>query len=120
MTSQPVCEFALELDSTSQVMVVYLTGKLDPLATEELQPRLDEAYQSGVRRFVFDLTRLTYVGSLGLRMFVGLHNRVKAEGGAVALGNPTSPVLKILDMTKLNVVLRHYPTTREAVDAVTT
>jgi anti-anti-sigma factor len=116
MSSQSGCTFALESDPGSRVTVVSLVGKLDPLATEELSPHLDAAYAAGYRRFVFDLSRLDYVGSLGLRLFVGLHNRVRGEG-AVALCCPTSPVLTILDMTKLNRVLRYYPTRHEAIDA---
>jgi anti-sigma B factor antagonist len=116
MTSQSVFAFECELDPDTRVMTISLVGKLDPLATEELTPCVEDAFQSGVRRFVFDLSRLSYVGSLGLRLFVGLHNRLRGQG-AVALSNPTSPVLTILDMTKLNRVLRYYPTRREAIDA---
>jgi len=105
------------LDPDTRVMVISLTGKLDPLATEELTPELDKAYQTGVRRFVFDLSRLEYVGSLGLRLFVGLHHRVRGEG-AVVLCAPTPAVLTILDMTKLNRVLRFYPTRHGAIDAL--
>ena len=116
MTPQSYCTFAFAPEPDNRVMVVSLSGKLDPQATEELSPRLDEAYAAGYRRFVFDLSQLDYVGSLGLRLFVGLHNRLRGEG-SVALCCPTSPVLTILDMTKLNRVLRYYPTRPEAIDA---
>ena len=117
MTTQPVCAFAFEKDPDSRVMIVSLTGKLDPVAAEDLTPRLEEALKAGTRRFVFDLSRLVYVGSMGLRLFVGLSNRVRGEGG-VALSSPTPAVLTILDMTKLDRVLRHYPTRHEAIDAL--
>jgi anti-anti-sigma factor len=117
MASQSVCEFDCELDPATRVMVISLVGKLDPLATEQLTPAVEEAFVAGVRRFVFDLRRLDYVGSLGLRLFVATHNRVKGEG-AVALCNPTAGVLTILEMTKINRILRHYPTLHEAVDAL--
>ncbi|MBN9121315.1 MAG: STAS domain-containing protein [Planctomycetes bacterium] len=116
MTSKTSFAFGFESDPDARVVVISLVGKLDPMATEELTPRVEEAFQAGARRFVFDLSRLDYVGSLGLRLFVALHNRVRGQG-AVALSNPTAPVLTILDMTKLNRVLRHYPTRHEAVDA---
>ncbi len=115
-TSQAVFEFAFDVDPATRVMIVSLVGKLDAAAAEELAPHVEEAYQSGATRFVFDLRRLDYVGSLGLRVFVGLHNRLRGRG-AVVLSNPTVPVLTILDMTKLNHVLRYYPTRREAIDA---
>jgi anti-sigma B factor antagonist len=117
MITQPACKFACELDGENQVMVISLTGKLDPIATEQLTPHIEEAYRAGVRRFVFDLSELVYVGSLGLRLFVALHNQVKATGGAVVLCAPTVPVRTILEMTKLNRLLRSYTNRHEAVDA---
>jgi anti-anti-sigma factor len=116
MTTQPACTFACELDQQSHVMVISLTGKLDPLATEQLTPHVDEAYGEGIRRFVFDLSQLVYVGSLGLRLFVALHKRLKGAG-AVVLCAPSAPVCTILEMTKLNRLLRSYPNRHEAVDA---
>lgn len=116
MAAQSTYAFACELTPDNQVLVVSLVGKMDPLVAEQLSPHVEQAFLAGVRRFVFDMTRLDYVGSLGLRLFVDLHNRVKG-GGAVVLCHPTTPVRTILEMTKLNRYLRSYPTRREAVDA---
>jgi anti-sigma B factor antagonist len=118
MSTQSVCAFALETDSDTGITYVTVSGKLDPVAAEDMAPALDEAYRAGARRFVFDLSELVYVGSLGLRVFVGLHNRVRGIGG-VALCSVKPGVLKILDMTKLTALLRHYPTRHEAADALT-
>ncbi len=118
MSTQAVCAFALETDPVSRVTIVTVSGKLDPVAADDMAPALDDAYRNGARKFVFDLSDLVYVGSLGLRLFVGLHNRVRGEGG-VALAAPKPSVLKIFDMTKLTTLLRHYPTRHEAIDALT-
>jgi anti-anti-sigma factor len=116
MATQSVCEFDCELDPKTRVLVISLSGKLDPLAAERLTPWVEEAYHTGVRRFVFDLSRLDYVGSMGLRLFVATHNKVKGEG-AVALCAPAAPILEVMEMTKINRILRHYPSRHEAVDA---
>jgi|GEM_PF-6067815 len=47
MSPQAVCAFALETDPVSQVTVVTVSGKLDPVAAEDLAPALDEAYRAG-------------------------------------------------------------------------
>jgi anti-sigma B factor antagonist len=117
MTTQSVCAFEFEYTRDRRVLVVALRGKLDPLAVEELTPKVEEAYREGARRFVFDLTRLDYAGSLALRLFVGLHNRVKGEG-AVVLCNPSAALRSLLELTKVNQVLRLYPTRAEAIDAI--
>jgi anti-anti-sigma factor len=117
MGAQPVFESAFEYTPDRRVLVIALRGKLDPLAVEELTPKVDEAYGGGARRFVFDLAHLDYVGSLALRLFVGLHTRVKGEG-AVVFCNLSGPLRSVLELTKVNHVLRFYPTRSDAVDAV--
>ena len=66
-----------ECDERTHVCVVTLTGNFDPFAVEGLQPRVQEKVDAGYRRFVFDLSQLHHIGSLGLRLLVGLHNQVK-------------------------------------------
>ncbi len=116
MTTQPVCEFNFEYTPDRRVVVIAVRGKLDPLAVEELTPKVDEEYRAGSRRFVFDLSGLEYAGSLALRLFVGLHNRVKGEG-AVVLSSTPAPVRTLFEVTRVNQVLRLYPTRAEAIDA---
>lgn len=116
MTTGPVCAFEFQFTPDGRVAVVALRGKLDPPAVEELTPRVEEAYRAGARRFVFDLTHLAYAGSLAIRLFVGLHNRVKGEG-AVVLCNPSAPLRSVLELTRVNRVLRIHPTRAEAIDA---
>ena len=117
MTPQPVCAFEFDFTPDGRVLVIGVCGKLDPPAVEELTPRVDDAYRGGARRFVFDLSRLDYAGSLALRLFVGLHNRVRGEG-AVVLCNPTAALRSVLELTRVNQVLRLYPSRAEAIDAV--
>lgn len=107
-----------ETDATGRVCVVVLAGSLDPLATEELGPQLQAQHAAGFRKFVFDLKDLVYIGSLGIRLLVGLSNQVKPEGGAVAVCSLTSGVKVIVELTKLDRVLRVYPNRADAVGAV--
>ena len=106
-----------DLDDRTRICVVTLSGNLDPAAAESLQPRIQELVASGVRRFVFDLGQLHYIGSMGLRLLVELYKTTKADG-AVVLCAVNSKVQAILDLTKVRNILQHYPTRPDAIDAV--
>jgi anti-sigma B factor antagonist len=110
--------FSVEVghDPSGRVCVVALAGKLDPVAVEQLDPVVDRLYQEGHRHFVLDLGRLVYVGSLGLRVLVGLANRVRADG-SLGLCGVSAPVRGILDLTKVSTLLHIYPSRADAVDA---
>jgi anti-sigma B factor antagonist len=107
-----------EIDDRTRVCVVALTGKLDSSAVQDLHPQVQELVRAGYRRFVFDMRELEYVGSLALRLFVGLANQLKGKG-AVALCGLRAAVRSVVEMTKVDQVLRAYPSRAEAIEAVT-
>ena len=107
----------LEIYEDTRTCVVILTGSFHPVAVETLQPRVQEMVEAGYRRYVFDLNQLNHIGSLGLRLLVGLHNQVKGDG-AVALCSVSSKVQAILNLTKVRNVLQQYASQADALDAV--
>lgn len=109
--------FTCDVINDKGVTVLALKGKLDALATEELQVRIDKLRKEGHSRFVFDLAYLDYVGSFGLRIFVALHNDVQSEGG-VCVCNTSANVRSIFSVTKLDKLLRSYPSRADAIDAL--
>ncbi len=115
--TKPAFECRFEFTPDNAAVVIALFGKLDPEAVEDLYPQVQEVFRAGLRRFVFDLSGLTYAGSLGLRLFVGLQNQVKGQG-RVAMCGPNDAVRSVFRITKLNDFLPEYPT-REAALAAT-
>jgi anti-anti-sigma factor len=111
-------DFAIEVDhdAAARVCVVALAGKLDPLAVEQVDPVVEQLFGDGHRAFVLDLGRLTYVGSVGLRVLIGLANRVRADG-YLGVCNVAPPVRHLLDLTKASTLLRIFPTRADAIDA---
>ena len=105
--------------SPGRVCVVILTGRLDPPAADALQAKLDQLYDAGERRFVLDLSKLSYLGSLGVGVFVRLANKVKCSGAA-ALSAPSPQVGEVLDLVRIGSVVPVYPTRPAAVEAVGT
>lgn len=105
-------------DPTGAVCVVALAGSLDPEGAEQLGPALNALCDAGRQRFVLDLSRLEYVGSLGLRALLVLSSRLRPSGGVVALAAASARVEQVLDVTRLNAILRRYPTVDDAIDAV--
>jgi anti-sigma B factor antagonist len=76
-----------------------LSGELD-IATV---PRVEEAVASvlarGARRVLVDLSRLAFVDSSGLRMFITLNERTATEGWTLGLIRPSQPSLSVFEIT---------------------
>ena len=116
MPEAPAFDCQFEFTPDNEAVVIALVGKMDPEAVQELYPQIQEVFRAGLRRFVFDLSRLEYAGSLGLRLILGLQNQVKGEG-RVAVCTPSEQVQSMLEMTKLTQVLPTYPSRDEALAA---
>ena len=76
-----------------------VAGELD-IATV---PRLEEAVATvlahGARSVIVDLSRLAFVDSSGLRMFITLNDRASAEGFSLGLIRPPEPSLSVFQIT---------------------
>ena len=101
-----------EIDDDSRIVVVSLTGDLDPRAVEELHPQIQELVRAGYRRFVFDLAALDHLGSIALRLLVALAKQVsQVRGeGAVALSGLHERIETLIEMTGVDRILTSYPT----------
>ena len=106
-----------EIDDQTRIVTVSLTGDFDPVAVDDLHPQVQELVNAGFHHFIFDLSTLDHVGSLGLRLIVGLQNQLKGRG-AVVLCTLSEMTTSIVELTKINRVLRIYPTRTQAVDAI--
>lgn len=79
-----------------------LSGRLDTHTAPELDQKLTALFAANgnIQRLVFDLSRLVYLSSAGIRCFVRARKAVEPAGGKVALINPQPAVRKVLDIVK--------------------
>jgi len=117
MATPPPFTSEVSIANPGNLCVVALFGKLDALAAEDFQTQLDGLRQQGHTRFVLDFAGLEYVGSLGLRVFVALHNALQASG-FLCCCNISASIRSIFTITKLDKILRAYPTRADAIDAI--
>lgn len=77
---------------------VMLEGRLDTVTTPELQTALEGDFD-GVSELVFELSRLEYVSSAGLRLLLSVHKKMTGQGGRFVLRNVTASVMDVFEMT---------------------
>jgi anti-sigma B factor antagonist len=78
-----------------------LVGEIDAFTSADLAEAFGHvpAVADGV--IEVDVAGVTFIDSSGLRVLIGLTDRVATAGGRVALRNPSGPVSKILEITGL-------------------
>jgi anti-sigma B factor antagonist len=89
--------------------VVRFTGENVRLHEEKMRrigPELNLLLaEVGRRRVVLDFGNVTYLTSTALGKFVGLHSRLQALGGSLALFNVRPEIYEVFALTRLDTIL---------------
>jgi len=91
-----------------QIRLIRLNGKLDVEGSNSIEAPFTQ-YCAGDRVFVLvDLSRVTYLSSIGIPLLVNAAKAVASRGGRLAFLNAQPNVKTILEMTGVLHVIRLY------------
>lgn len=92
---------ALEIDSQLRADTARLTpsGELDIATAPQLEQEVRSLLSRAVGRVVIDLSRLTFIDSSALGLFIALNERSAKEGWKLALVRPTGQVRAVFETT---------------------
>jgi anti-anti-sigma factor len=81
-------------------LTVKLTGSLDTATAPELKRQLAPVLADPVQQLVFDLARLKFISSAGLRVFSSARKQLKERGGQTLFVNMQSQIQEVFDIMK--------------------
>ena len=100
-------------DATEHMVVLRVSGELDmltaPVLTEHVQEQFNRDATSAPRTVVFDLTRVSFLGSAGLAVLAHAQTAAADRGDAVQIVATARAVLRPLEVTGLDKVLDVRP-----------
>jgi anti-anti-sigma factor len=105
-------------DVRDSAVVVAVAGDIDSATVDMLAAKLDAALESAAEHpqklLVVDLGEVTYFGSAGLNAVLGCFEKGQADGVAVRLVASAAEVIRPLQVTQLDTVVRPYPSVSDA------
>ena len=82
-------------------LTVALEGRLDTTTA----PKLEEELRDGITRLVFDVEKLKYISSAGLRVLLAMQKLMNQQGEMV-LQNVNEAVMEVFEVTGFSDILR--------------
>ena len=82
-------------------LTVALEGRLDTTTA----PKLEEELRDGITRLVFDVEKLVYISSAGLRVLLAMQKLMNQQGEMV-LQNVNEAVMEVFEVTGFSDILR--------------
>jgi anti-anti-sigma factor len=112
---------ALPHRSYGAARVLLPRGRLDHDNCEafqaDLAPHVEACAQEGAA-LVLDLSQVDYVSSAGLRCLMIAAKQAKGRNGRILMASLQPVVSEIVRISRFNLVLEVFPTTRDALAAV--
>src|SRR5262249_1891036 len=114
MSGGEVCMDVIVDSQPGGIGVVRLIGRLDLLAASEVRQRFAEAIAAGSRRLVVDLADGSFIHSSGLAALISGLKAARLASGDLRIARPNDQARLLLELTRLDRVLRLYPTVEDA------
>jgi len=99
------------------VLVVSLSGRFDVHLSLEIEQAVNDLIDKGHINLLFDLEKVVYLSSSGLRIFIAAMRKLESLNGQLKLANLTSSVKKIFKVVELIDLFDIHDTVDEAVAA---
>lgn len=108
-------------DERDAAVIVSAVGEIDSESVATLKFHLDTALKRALdhpaQLLVIDLSQVKHFGSAGLNAVLECHEHGQSAGAAVRIAAPNAEVLRPIQVTKLDGVLRLYPSVSAALEA---
>jgi anti-sigma B factor antagonist len=92
-------------DLGDRICLVELSGEADMSAAPELKAVVFGQLASGAHHVLIGLERITFIDSSILAVMIGVHKRVRQDGGSIQMVAPPTSVRDVVEVTGLDAVI---------------
>lgn len=110
----------IQVDVRENVTVVMLRGQFTGGEETDAMQHIVTSSDAGVSsHFVIDLADVTYVNSSFMSSLLASQSNVSRRGGVLVLSGVPRSLQRIFEVTRLNNVVRSFPSIDEAIGSLT-
>jgi anti-sigma B factor antagonist len=105
----------------ADAVVLFPSGRIDHATADQFRDAIAPHVgppTAGRDRVVIDMTGVEYISSVGLRVLMMASKQAKTHGRTLAVCGLQPVVREIFEISRFNLVLKVFPTLREALTAV--
>jgi stage II sporulation protein AA (anti-sigma F factor antagonist) len=92
-------------DGAGGIVEVVLAGRLDTPGVAQLELRFTAALVPRAARAIVDLSKVEFIGSMGIRMFISVARALAKKQGKLILYAPQPLVKEVLDTVSLGEII---------------
>lgn len=85
----------------NNIYLIELNGSIDSDTHIKLESELNKIINENTKAVIFDMRRVGYVSSIGIRVMIGAKKSLEAKGASFAMVNLQPQIKKVFDVMKL-------------------
>src|SRR5262245_38820538 len=89
-----------EITSAARTARIHVEGRLDTVTAPQLEKTLAPMLDGRYDNLIFDLARLEFISSAGIRVLVHARRVMKAQQGGFLMVNMQPPIVKVFEVIK--------------------
>ena len=102
----------IHVEELGTVTIIDLHGELDSISTPLAQDQIMPLVSNG-RKFLLDMSGVTYMSSAGLRILLMLYRAVEEQSGEIVIAGLRSEVEEVMSLTGFLEFFSVYDTRRD-------
>jgi len=91
-------EFAVSRKDVDEISVLNIEGYLDAHTAPNFEETIKQLVEEGRYKIIVNFTKLSYISSAGLGVFMGFIEDIRSHGGDIKLCKMNDKVFKIFDL----------------------
>jgi len=108
----------MQHNDIGSVRRVILAGRLDTAGVDLIETRFGASIVPGARNTVVDISRVTFLASMGIRMLISTTRSLSRKGGKIAIYGATPAVREVIDTVALADIIPLADSEDEAIGLV--
>lgn len=109
----------ISIKRSKDIIIVEIAGELDHHTAKSAREKLDDAISdSCINNVIVNLSRLNFMDSSGIGVFIGRYKAIIKRGGNVSVFGANSHITKIWEVSGLSNIISIYENLGQAMDKV--
>ena len=105
---------SLNIEDKGKAKIVKLEGKLDVNLSVSIENELDALIDSGSNNLILEISKVEYLSSSGIRVFINMMRKIKDKNGRLVLASVPDAIKKILKTVDLEDLFEVYDSVDDA------
>jgi len=106
----------INTQTADEVVTFTVSGRLDAATSVEADKQFGEVIAAGNVKLLFDLSKLEYISSAGLRVLLVVAKKIQQKGGMIALAALTPNVKEVFEISGFSAIFKIFPGDPEALE----